>query len=365
MGDSPRPKKKAKLEQRMAIAAGLSEARALVASLESSLESNNGTTPAQHLSLLNQAERVRSTLEKPSVDPQSGSLLFRLPHELRKEIYEHVFFSTQIGFNKYELEHDMEDDEPVHFTVVYLSQHPLAILSTCRLARADIGDSWVKQVTLVFRASFMMLDKLTSLTPDVFGRIRHVHLASDEIILRTNGTEYPVTAALVFLPGLQLDTLTLNAFNQIDRRALDTLVREGSGWKVLQFVTPYYTDLGPTQEHEHDGKKVEVFTRLPNRWRRVLEARDGKSSKSSVTVYCAKGRFGYDQVLNPSTRTRFEKEVPLEAARLKEVMVVVKRGEGVGYKMRADAPLLRDDIRRDFPGKTYSEIRNDIEDDWW
>ncbi|MBE3048447.1 hypothetical protein IMZ48_39280 [Candidatus Bathyarchaeota archaeon] len=66
MEDSPRPKKTAKLEERMAIAAGLSEAKVLV----SSLESCDGTNPAQHLSLLNQADRVRSTLEKPAIDEQ-------------------------------------------------------------------------------------------------------------------------------------------------------------------------------------------------------------------------------------------------------------------------------------------------------
>ncbi|MBE3048445.1 hypothetical protein IMZ48_39270 [Candidatus Bathyarchaeota archaeon] len=173
---------------------------------------------------------------------------------------------------------------------------------------------------------------------------------------------YSIASALVFLPGLRLDTLTLYGYDVFltGKEVLDALTREGSGWRVLRYITRQCKHLGSTREHAENGKMVQVWTG-PKEWRGVLEARDGKASGSSVVVYRAKDDHPYehkdDQVFDPSTRTRFDNEVPIEGAKDKEVLIVVTRGKGVDYEVRADEPLLANDIRRDFPGETFSEIR--------
>ena len=87
----------------------------------------------------------------------------------------------------------------------------------------------------------------------------------------------------------------------------------------------------------------------------------GKTRGPSVVAYRTKyGCYKDNVVFDPSRRTHFERDVPMEGAEGKEVMVVVTRGEVVDCEVRADAPLLEEDVRRDYPGMTWSEIRKTL-----
>ena len=47
-----------------------------------------------------------------------------------------------------------------------------------------------------------------------------------------------------------------------------------------------------------------------------------------------------------------------DGERDKEIMLIAKRGIGVDYEEKKGSPLLKNDIRREMPGKTWKEIRS-------
>jgi hypothetical protein len=106
-----------------------------------------------------------------------------------------------------------------------------------------------------------------------------------------------------------------------------------------------------------------------------LEKRDGSLSGASVTIYRSTEIDCPNSILNAKTRVQFEQEIPTDQKarenfgieeeeqlmaddeRGKEIMVIVKRGQGVDYEERKGSPLIKDDIREDHAEMTWKEIR--------
>ena len=290
---------------------------------------------------------------RPVADPQTGSPLFQLPQEIRDQIYAQLFLCTpplHVAKNPIRLE-----DPYVRSARTLRSDYrppldPLALLYTCRRAFTEIGDSWLGSVTFCFEDSNTMLDKLTAIDPGVLGRMRRLCIMLDGLYMPCLSGFfygfYPVASALVFLPGLRLDTLIVNGTGTVNigkEQALDMLVREGSGWKELNLFIhshPYgqwYT--------YYNGQTISA-----DRWQRILETRDGASSGPSVTTSCSKD---FDD-----TMCFFEEAVLCKRRETIGNQVVARRRDGADYEVKADSPLLEYDVRRACPGlTTWREVR--------
>ncbi|KAH9909283.1 hypothetical protein F4778DRAFT_776434 [Xylariomycetidae sp. FL2044] len=70
-----------------------------------------------------------------STHSQAGSPLYRIPQELRDEIYKFVLCSTR-------LTHGIRNKNG-HQTVIRPSKNSFALLRTCRRVHAEIGTSWL------------------------------------------------------------------------------------------------------------------------------------------------------------------------------------------------------------------------------
>ena len=184
MDDSPRPKKRAKLEH---------EAEQEVA------------------------------LPPPGADPQAASLFFTvLPQEIRDEIYSYsqVFLTTRLDFADLRPAYDHHRLSSPHMNL-------FSIIYTCRRARQEIGTSWLENVTVSFKSTYTMLYRLTAFSLDIIGSIRHLRITTDTVSYTrrmgrgpggiraqraarfSEDTPYTLASALAFLPGLRLDSLTI------------------------------------------------------------------------------------------------------------------------------------------------------------
>jgi hypothetical protein len=115
----------------------------------------------------------------------------------------------------------------------------------------------------------------------------------------------------------------------------------------------------------------------PTEWQKALEQRDGQASNPSVLIYRATISATPGAVLQSDTRKLFTQAFTadqdarnfggVEDAALmrteeigKELLVVVKRGDGVDYAEKEDSPHLAiGDIREDLPGMTWMDIKAD------
>lgn len=341
-------------------------------------ESEKGTkNPMRQDGVGKDSEQIQQSAK---VNPQDGSLLFRrLPQEMRDHIWTLLFRSTRFSFGKgpFQL-----------FGHIKLKPAPngLALLRTCRRAQLEIGDSWLRHVLFCFADVEAMLDKLTALPVDTLAKIRHMRVGRNARLKigRIGPRYYPLVSALKLLPGLRLDQLTV--FGPLvtieNYELLDGLVEDGNGWKILRYLCCHSAMLGFASEHDNPHLRPSweanpnYWRKLqPKHWQTVLEARDGAASNPSVTVYRAKDserRSG--AMFDPSRRVKFEQkphpsqdlradvfpadpELMAEGENEKELMVVARRGSGVDYEEKKDSPLIRFDIRRDFPGMTWAQIR--------
>ncbi|RYO97630.1 hypothetical protein DL764_007267 [Monosporascus ibericus] len=232
-----------------------------------------------------------------------------------------------------------------------------------------------------------MLDVLTTLPAEKLSKIRHLRVHGRKLELGFPGGSkfracYGLASALKLLPGLRLDTLTV--FGDTDYRhsyeTLDELVREGSGWRELRFISPSCALLGyanslplfmdDTQERRFWWKSQ------PADWQGALGGRDGETSGPSVTVYRSTQRGRCGSVLDEWTRETYEQEVPqdrlstenfgiwgdklllADGGHEKEMMIVARRGADIDYAEAEGSPFIRSDIRKDMEGRTWRAIRH-------
>lgn len=328
--------------------------------------------------------RTTKQLSQPAMPPpnrQDSSLFFQwLPTEIRLEIYSQLFRSTRLSFGE---EHACVAGKPV-LACLRPAPNSLSLLRVCRQVTDEIGDSWLGQVLFNFKDPEIMLDKLTALDSQILSKLRHMRYSERRLaaVLRARngnplGYGYRLTQILKLLPGLCLDTLTV--FGHIFERSryceLDDLINHSNGWKELCYLSHDSAMLGFP-----NFKSSLLFYSLldlperapqPSTWTQALTNRDGPTA--SVSIYRSSHAAGYgsrvsspatcqsfvDQVAEPGKGYGLEYDAALmgHGEREKELLVVARRGEGVDYTEKPGSPLLRVDIRKDWPGMTWEEIR--------
>jgi len=318
-------------------------------------------------------QAIDSELQRPSMamNTQSSSVFFhRLPQEIRDSIYAHLFSSTKFTFGYRANGHSELPDGTglVHYATVKPEPNGLALLRACRRAKLEIGDSWLTRVQFWFTDAKAMLDRLSVPGPDTVSKIRSLTVYGKPFILTSehHTASYTIESAFRLLPGLRLDQLTVLSSGRqcIDSATLSAFIKKGSGWKTLRYVTYDKPTFAALHELHHGAPIGESLP--PMGWQSNLEARDGKVSRPSVTVYHAK--------TTPQD--------PIEAAEAlwhaKKTMIVAKRGSGVDYQENTIPPhiyleerqnsgevtreeicatAMGDHVRWDFPGMTWAQIR--------
>lgn len=171
-------------------------------------------------------------------NPQSSCPLFLLPQELRDQIYSFVFTSTML--DKSPLIYYESDGTPPY--------QKLSLLRTCHRLSADIGTSWISQVTIEFDRPYDLIDALKPLPLTTLTQIRHLILGA--YIFKYPRAEMDVflirnDEVLKLLLPIPLDVLTI--YEPITCRGayleelLDKLIRLSNGhWKMLQMLTKDY-----------------------------------------------------------------------------------------------------------------------------
>ncbi|KAK4141228.1 uncharacterized protein C8A04DRAFT_39262 [Dichotomopilus funicola] len=314
--------------------------------------------------------------QNAKLNPQTESSLFhRLPQEIRDCIWTQLFSSTRFTFGK-------TPASRIGRVNIKPAPNGLALLSTCRRAYLEIGDSWLRHVLFCFETIETMLDKLSALSVDTLSKLRYMRVRGDTLLLNYPEDEgyYPLVCVLKLLPGLQLDQLTiLGGFvDHISYGSLNRLIKDGNGWKTLRYISYSSAMLG-FRSAEHLLGFWEYQTNYwrkpqPAQWQKIMESRDGAASNPSVTVYRAKEPAQCGSILDPSRRAKFEQKAPLSPnlpehvfledrellagdEQKKELMVVVRRGHDVEYEEMESSPLIESDIRRDLPGMEWKQIR--------
>ncbi|KAK3371892.1 hypothetical protein B0H63DRAFT_401559 [Podospora didyma] len=334
--------------------------------------------------------------QSDKVHLQAGSLFFqRLPQEIRDHIWTWVFCSTRFTFRA-----PLYDRCPFSESNFQPPTDRLALLRTCRRARLEIGDSWLRHVQFCFRNIAAMLDNLSALPVATLSKLRQMRVSGDVLMINPSFNPNPLCldSALKLLPGLQLDQLTVLSGHENRRHydGLSRLIKHSNGWKTLRYIS----FSSAARLKVFDMSRIPNFTSSPppevnmmpqpKHWQAVMEGRDGVSSNPSVTVCRAKerpARYG-PAILGPSRGVKSDQNpylanedsrpdlFPVDAPQLmtgdeqmKELMVIVKRGSGVDYEGKKDSPLIEDhtlryppfhveyDFRSVFPDMTWEEIQ--------
>ncbi|KAJ6531822.1 hypothetical protein B0H19DRAFT_1214149 [Mycena capillaripes] len=299
----------------------------------------------------------------------------QLPREMREKIYSHLFFSTRLAWGE-------RTFGRISRQRIGSAPNILSLLRTCHQAHAEIGTTWLQQVLLSFESPEAILNKLANIPAATRALVRHARVSGDPLMIcgLDDDVYYRTSQALKLLPGLALDRLTVlgTRGSEVCYETLDMLVRHGTGWKELYYLSHNSAFLA----YKHDwfsavgAPDEDRYLRVPQPagWQRALEKRDGASSGASVAIYRATSdRKGV--VLDPASRVAFAQTLPpgrdlrtfgteedaalmAPGEREKEVLVVVKRGHGVDYAEKQGSPYLEEgDIREWFPNKTWTQIK--------
>jgi hypothetical protein len=306
-------------------------------------------------------------MPKAVTHSQEDSLLFQLPQELRDEIYNQVFSDTCISWSLNGTDSIPAPPQP----------HHLGLLRTCQRTKAEIGDKWLGQVLFSFEHPATMLDVLTDIPTETLSSIRQVKIQGDFIPLVYDSSSgrppvifYGLAAVLKLLPGLRLDQLIVtdpqNADETGSYNTLKELVTESSGWKELCYIS----DTGSTMLTCQNFRCPNEPKPHPPHWQRIMEERDGVSSKPSVTIYRAERVGDPTQLGHSNSEVRHAQNSTPDFGLVRymffrddwEIRVIVKRGVGVDYEERRGSALLTEgDIRRDVPGdRTWKWIKANL-----
>ncbi|KAJ3549308.1 hypothetical protein NM208_g576 [Fusarium decemcellulare] len=303
----------------------------------------------------NKRKKKAKAPQPPSPNTQESSPLFRLPVELRAEIYSRVFSTTRIS-------HGLKAISVTSRFWISPAENSLTLLRTCRRVRGEIGDSCLGQVLFSFEHPRDMLEKFTALPHQIVGKIRCLRLRGNAFDVAYRSARHDTYCYLfnVFklLPGLCLDQLTILGplGDTLSYESIDNLVSMGSGWKELRYITYSSKVLAYKVPIQVETMYWPRRKPQPDHWQKVLEDRDGKSSAPSVTIYRAIEPKRHGAILDPAARQVYRQEAPqteIELAdygreedayliapgeREKEVMVVVKRGFGADYEEKGNYP---------------------------
>lgn len=312
-------------------------------------------------------------------NPQTSSLFFRkLPPEIRLEVYSHLFHSTRLSFGKFESSQVRGKSDVIRLRP---APNSLSLLRVCSRFRDEVGHSWQGQVLFSFEDVKTMLDKLTSLDPQVLGRLRHMRYTErrwqQEFPAQSTWRhehQYSLSRILKLLPGLCLDRLTVlgHSSRMLRYYELDDLINHSDGWKELYYLSWNSQMLG-FLKHYNKSQSTSFEAPQPLTWSQALTRRDGPTA--SVTIYRSTSAAKNGSILSrPETGQVYATpiaepgkiyEVKGTAGLMgwrqkkKEMLVVARRGEGIDYAEKLGSPLLRHDIRERWPGMTWAQFRGD------
>ncbi|KAI1073859.1 hypothetical protein F5B20DRAFT_565682 [Whalleya microplaca] len=250
------------------------------------------------------------------VNLQQSSPLFRLPQELRDEIYTYLFLSTTI-------EYGAAFPPANSKTHKRKGSNSLEITRTCHRAKRDVGDTWLRLVFFIFRSPKAMLDVLAMLPVETRSKVGRVCVSDLPLRLgRKDGggiTPYSLHQVLKLLPGLRLDYFVVSPGDDSmgDLSHMEDLLKHSNGWKELHHIFK----LPETDELLCSSKQS-----LLAKWNTVLENRDGAGSQPLVTIDPPAGHNGKESS--------------------KYWVVVAKRGVGVDYEEKVASPWIKGDIRQ-------------------
>ncbi|KAM0263141.1 hypothetical protein ACHAQJ_001294 [Trichoderma viride] len=329
-------------------------------------------------------ESKKGSGKKPSIkigraDLQGESLLMQLPHELRYKIYFDLFSSTRFTSGK----RSMSRRGRLRMAS---APHGLAFLFSCRQAYIEIGKTWLTQVLFCFESPEAMLDKLAKITLETRSMIRNVRVSGDPWLISFDEDYiyYRTHQAFKLLPGLKLDRLTVLGPKEpeISYETLDFLIRYGDGWKELRYMSHASALLAYKHNWitRDDDLHKDRYLRKPQPagWQQNLENRDSPGSGASVTIYRSTTPHRSGSVMHAATRVQFmqtlspdqdingfneeDPQLMAPSEREKEMLVVVKRGRNADYEEKQTSEYLaHGDIRSEFPGKTWIDIKAEQE----
>ncbi|KAL1848358.1 hypothetical protein Daus18300_013640 [Diaporthe australafricana] len=325
----------------------------------------------------------------------SSSFFQKLPPEIRLEVYSQLFCSTRLSFGRpLRLSRHKRSRILIRPARIRPAPNSLSLLRVCRRVNDEIEDSWLGQVLFSFEDPETMLEKLTALKAQTLGKLRHMRYSGEgRLVLRIRAPdgdldpgeqcEYGLCEILKSLPGLCLDRLTVLGEPTAQRRYgdLDHLIKHSDGWKELCYVSSDSVMLG---FRKFQGNFVHWDPPLrapqPSTWIQALISRDGPTA--SVTIYRssdanARGsmiskpatcRAFADQAAEPGKESQYGVELDnalmTPAEKKKEMLVVVRRGKGVDCTENGTSPMMKHDIRKNWPGMPWDQIRS-MSFDWY
>ncbi|OIW32600.1 hypothetical protein CONLIGDRAFT_642300 [Coniochaeta ligniaria NRRL 30616] len=233
---------------------------------------------------------------------QRQSRLFRLPQELRDQIYYHVFSTTELVFDgrpsadrRLGKKRRAAGRMKSHVEKENISR--LGLLRVCRRIRDENAERWIGQVWFSFYNLRDLQRVMTAVPPEKLSKIRFMRVLCPST--ETYGNLFHCTLDTVFatLPGLRLDKLVVHGLNYhrmlndlmqahpADGDILEHMIARGDGWKELHYIcsnslapacgdpkySPWFPERGPPPQ--------------PHDWAGLLRQRDGADSHASVTIY--------------------------------------------------------------------------------
>ncbi|CAJ2512732.1 Uu.00g008510.m01.CDS01 [Anthostomella pinea] len=290
---------------------------------------------------------------------QTHANISHLPRELRDKIYGYYF---ETHFRTFVFSYGAyiaypESRRPQITRVLQKPEHALAILSSCRCVRDDIGTTWVKYVCLNFCTVYDIYDVLLKLPAVIISQIRHLRLSNDVFWTslfdleqcetgfphdcgkprvnrsRHSDTSHILPKVISLLTGLRLDTLTIMAYptSQLQPSGqpqpagslLYAFIGMKTGWKELRYISasgiPTVHSHGVSSDYISDMFSSPWDPTQPTRWSRYIEARDGNDSSVSVAFY----RHG--QPIQETVRDLVLQAVPGMSAAPIDLVINVRR----------------------------------------
>ncbi|KAF4513214.1 hypothetical protein G6O67_000513 [Ophiocordyceps sinensis] len=325
----------------------------------------------------------RPTPGSASTRPE-GSLLLRLPMEMRDMIYTQFFHSNLFTMiKKHTSCHGMER--------IFFMRNRLALLRSCRQVYLEIGKSWVEKVMFFFDYPRAMLYTLANIPFEALSMIRHVcvyeaipmwRLIREQIF--DERLLYGIPCALGRLPELKLDRLTIKGerATEICHDTLDFLVKHSDGWKEIHYICCHFDFLAYKHNwsaRDGDGA-ADRFLRVPQPvdWLADLEKRHGSGSGVSVAIYRSTEQCRPGSVMRAATRVTFTRRTPrgqdATSSGNDEVLVVVKRDHHQeidvrdnwawmeiksGHDKSVHKAIVCSHVQVKFPGLTWLEMEQD------
>lgn len=306
------------------------------------------------------------------INQQENSHLMQLPQEIRDQIYGCLFSSTRFCFGERAVGRLDIDTRRV---VSKNKGASLALLRVCQRAHVEIGPSWLEQVLFHFEDPKALLDKLAVVDDAVRSHIRYVRVSGNtcDVEWGYDDCYYRTAQILKLLPSLRLSRLTVLGpkYPRTCYESLEDLIKYSDGWKELYYISHSSEMLGFRAVFD-----IKRHARLaqPMNWQAALDGRDGHEARSSVKVYRSDSPTR-GSILDPEKRKPFEQHMsPGQAAteygktedmslmapgeREKELLIVVRRGNGIEYAERNPTSYLpTGDIRDDSSALTWAEVK--------